>query len=202
MSLWIGITGGIASGKSTVGKYLRELGYIVIDSDDIVKDLLASNEEVISSIQASFPDAFENGQLQKSQLAQIIFSDEKKRATLNRIIHPLVKETILQKAESYKDKQEIIFIDIPLLYEAKFEDVVDLILVVYVDYQTQIERLMKRDQIDKKYAMKKIASQLSLEIKKKRADFVIHNTQTEAETRKELLEMLVQLTKGRKKNEI
>lgn len=199
MSLWIGITGGIASGKSTVGKFLKELGYKVIESDDIVKDLLATNQVVLSSIQAAFPEAFEKGLLQKDILAKIIFSDEKKREILNQIIHPLVKESIIQQAESVKDEDEILFIDIPLLYEAKFEDVVDLIIVVYVDYSTQVERLMKRDNINKKYAIKKIASQMSLEIKKKRADFVIDNTSTEQEMKNRLHEILIHLSKGRKK---
>ena len=199
MSLWIGITGGIASGKSTVGKFLKELGYKVIESDDIVKDLLATNQVVLSSIQAAFPEALEKGLLQKDILAKIIFSDEKKREILNQIIHPLVKESIIQQAESVKDEDEILFIDIPLLYEAKFEDVVDLIIVVYVDYSTQVERLMKRDNINKKYAIKKIASQMSLEIKKKRADFVIDNTSTEQEMKNRLHEILIHLSKGRKK---
>lgn len=199
MSLWIGITGGIASGKSTVGKFLKELGYKVIESDDIVKDLLATNQVVLSSIQTTFPEAFEKGLLQKDILAKIIFSDEKKREILNQIIHPLVKESIIQQAESVKDEDEILFIDIPLLYEAKFEDVVDLIIVVYVDYSTQVERLMKRDNINKKYAIKKIASQMSLEIKKKRADFVIDNTSTEQEMKNRIHEILIHLSKGRKK---
>lgn len=198
MAICIGITGGIASGKSMVANHLRDLGYKIIDSDLIVKELYQSNKAMLQKIEAEFPEVFINHKIQKDLLGQLIFSDEKKRKVLNSIVHPIVKDEIYKQVELLKYTEKIIFIDIPLLFEAKFEDAVDLIVLVYVTKDVQLSRLMARDKITKKFALQKIHAQLSLEEKKKKADYIIDNNETVEDTKKNIQGLLDKISKGRK----
>lgn len=198
MAICIGITGGIASGKSMVANHLRDLGYKIIDSDLIVKELYQSNKAMLQKIEAEFPEVFINHKIQKDLLGQLIFSDEKKRKVLNSIVHPIVKDEIYKQVELLKYTEKILFIDIPLLFEAKFEDAVDLIVLVYVTKDVQLSRLMARDKITKKFALQKIHAQLSLEEKKKKADYIIDNNETVEDTKKNIQGLLDKISKGRK----
>lgn len=197
MAICVGITGGIASGKSLVANHLRDLGYKIIDSDLIVKDLYQNNKKMLQAIETEFPEVFINHKIQKDLLGKLIFSDEKKRFILNDIVHPIVKEEINKQVELLKYTEKILFIDIPLLFEAKFEDVVDLIVLVYVTKDVQLNRLMERDKIKKKFALQKIHAQLSLEDKKKKADYIIDNNKSVEETKKNIQELLDKISKGR-----
>lgn len=197
MAICVGITGGIASGKSLVANHLRDLGYKIIDSDLIVKELYQNNKQMLQAIEIEFPEVFINHKIQKDLLGKMMFSDEKKRFTLNDIVHPIVKDEIIKQVDLLKYTEKILFIDIPLLFEAKFEDVVDLIVLVYVTKDVQIHRLMERDRITKKFALQKIHAQLALEDKKKKADYIIDNNKSVEETKKNIQELLDKISKGR-----
>lgn len=172
-----GITGGISSGKSTVVDYLLNKGYIVIDADKISREITSSNSEVISEIKKHFgQDYFTNRILDRKKLANLIFNDECKRLLLNSICHPVIKREIIKEINKYNC--DIIFIDVPLLYESGFNDLCDEVIVVYVNRDIQINRLMNRDLISFNYALKKIESQMSLNKKRELAGYVIYNNGT------------------------
>lgn len=173
----IGITGSIATGKSTVSNYLINKGYRLIDSDKIVHKLL-SKSSVLSEISLAFgKDLIVDGVLVRKLLAKIIFNDEEKRKLLNKIIHPKVIQEILDETKNYKGKKgNLIFVDIPLLYEEKLEYLVDKVIVVYVPKEVQLERLIERDNIDVMYAKKKINASMDIELKKEKADYLIDNS--------------------------
>lgn len=160
----IGITGGIATGKSLVFNYLKENynnNILYLDSDEMSHQLL-KNEKVIEEITDKIANVKNNdGNINRKELGKLIFSDDEKRKKLNEIIHPLVKKEITKAIDKNGDKS-IIFVDIPLLVEAKMEDLVDEIWFVYVNKETQLERLKNRDEIDDDFAIKKMNSQMNI----------------------------------------
>lgn len=168
----VGITGSIAMGKSVVTNYLMKLGYPIIDSDKLVKEEY-NNESTIKAIISHFGSSIlTNDKIDRNKLGQLIFSNPKERESLNNIIHPKVIEKIKLLT---KNNDGIIFVDIPLLYEVNLDKIVDKVIVIYTSKETQIQRLMARDNISKDYAMTKILSQLDIEFKKSKADFLINN---------------------------
>ncbi len=183
----IGVTGSIATGKSTVTKYLLELGYPVIDSDKIVHNLLMNNE-IIQEIEKEFgKDYIIDGVVVRSELAKLIFNDEEARQKLNSIVHPKVINKINEQIKNYSVRgSNLIFVDIPLLYEEGLEYLVDRVIVVRVSEEIQLTRLMKRDNINKAFAMKKIAATISIEEKLDLADYVIDNSQDITNTKREV----------------
>ncbi|MDE6408393.1 MAG: dephospho-CoA kinase [Anaeroplasmataceae bacterium] len=191
----VGITGGIASGKSTVCQYLISLGYVVIDSDVISKALSQKGKPIYSAILEGFGPAYflPNLELDRKKLGRYIFENPEAREKLNRITHPLIVEemkNLIQKTE-----ENLIFLDIPLLFEAKLSYLCDTIVCVYVDKATQLKRLIHRDGISKEYALAKIASQMSLDEKKSQSDFVIESKESFSET-KENVKKILKLIKG------
>ena len=168
----IGLTGSIATGKSTVSKFLIDQGFEVVDCDQIVHQLLKSHQECINQIKKEF-DVVKNNTVDKKALAQLIFNDHQKKIKLEKIIHPLVIKTMQDAIK--KSVNKIIFLDIPLLYENKLEYLCDEIIVVYTTPSKQIERLMRREKIDLDYAKKKIHSQISIEEKQLKTKYVINN---------------------------
>lgn len=168
----IGITGSIGTGKSVVTKYLANSGYPVLDSDLLAGEEL-ENEEVIKEIVSYFGElVLRNGKIDRKKLGELIFRNKSDRETLNRIIHPRVIAKIEEKA---KQAEGLLFVDVPLLFEAKLEHLFAKIIVVYTSKETQLKRLMVRDRIDEEYALAKIAAQMDIEEKKKRADYLVNN---------------------------
>lgn len=190
----IGLTGGIASGKSTVANMIRNLKMPLIDSDQIAKEIMLK-DSVREEIRDAFgPDVFdEKGKLSRKRLAKIIYNDDEKRNILNQLVHPLVKEEILRQLNENYLVDEIVFVDVPLLYESGFNEFMDKIIVVYVPKEVQLERLMKRDSIKELYARQKIAAQEDLELKTKKADYVIDNQRSVEYTNKQLHQVLDQI---------
>lgn len=186
MSVIIGLTGGIASGKSTVAKMFEEINIPVIDSDKIVRTLLDKGTEVYHKIVEHFTEIvlLPTGHINRKRLGEIIFNNERERKVLNYIVHPAVKKVILKRIAQYEMYDEkIIVIDVPLLFESKFDKLVNYSVLVYVDYDTQLKRLIDRDKINNEYAQKKINVQMELNEKKKLADFVINNGNTVLDTK-------------------
>ncbi|UYO34797.1 dephospho-CoA kinase [Bacillus zhangzhouensis] len=193
MTLVIGLTGGIASGKSTVSQMIKEQGIRVVDADVIAKEAVAKGTPALQQIVQTFGEdvLLPNGELNRQQLGAIIFSDEKKREQLNAIVHPEVRKEMLKQRDEGVDQQEtFVVLDIPLLFESQLESLVDRIIVVYTTPELQLSRLMNRNDLSEEEALNRIHSQQSLEEKCKKADRVIENTQDLAFTRKQLQNIL------------
>lgn len=169
----IGLTGGIASGKSTASTYFKSKGIEVIDSDVIVKNLWKENEEMIQKAESLFGFKI-NTMADKKKISQLIFTDKKLRMKLNDIVHPYVFHTIDEKISEFNEK-DIVVIDMPLLFEVGYEKKCDITCLVYVDLKTQIERLTSRDYISEEKALTKIKAQMDLEEKKVKADIIFDN---------------------------
>lgn len=174
----VGLTGGIASGKSTVSNFFKELGLEVLDADKVVKEV-SQNEEIIDKIAKIFgKDILDNkGKIIREQLREKAFGSNELLNKLNAIIHPQVIEVFVKKQKE-TSKNSIVIFDIPLLYEAKMENLCDKIIVVYIEKALQIERVMERDKNSRELAEKIINAQMDLEEKVKRADIVINNNST------------------------
>jgi dephospho-CoA kinase len=174
----IGITGGIATGKSFFTNYLRDKGYQVICADEISKKVVEKDEKGYFKIIEHFGNNIldENKNINRKQLGYIIFNNEEKRLLLNNIVHPLVKQEMINKIQSLKKDNKIIFIDVPLLFESSFDDLCDKIVVVYSKYEIQLKRLMERDKIEIDLAKNKINAQMDLSKKVLIADYVIDNS--------------------------
>ena len=170
----IGLTGGIASGKSTVSKYLVEKGFKVYDADKIAKDI-SEKKSVQEEIITTFGDKIldENGNVDRKKLKEVVFKNKEKLKQLNTIIHPKVIDFYKELKE--KNTDEIIIFDVPLLFESGIDKFCDKILVVISDYEIQLDRIVERDKIDRELASKIIKSQLSNEERIKKADVVIEN---------------------------
>ncbi|WP_025728885.1 dephospho-CoA kinase [Atopobacter phocae] len=186
MARIIGLTGGIASGKSYVATLLKEKQIPVVDADRISHQVLVDDEAVLKQIRAMFgAEVFtETGAIDRSKLGAIVFHNDDKRYELNRITHPEIKRRMLNEIERYKKQgAHLIVMDVPLLFETNYDQQVDQIVLVFVDQAIQVQRLMARDQIDQELAQLKIKSQLPLSYKATLADVVIDNSKTREETK-------------------
>lgn len=179
----IGITGGIATGKSTVSSILIKKGYQLIDADKIAREVVEVGKPAYTEIVKEFGEGIllEDRSLDRKALGKIVFSNEEARKKLNSITHPHIFESIKDKIEELSKNNSIIFVDIPLLFE-EYSSIIqhginfDEIWLVYVDKDTQIDRLMKRDNITKDEALRKVQSQMDIEEKKKRTSRIIDNS--------------------------
>lgn len=189
----IGLTGGIASGKSTVAEMMTSLSIPVIDADIIAREVVAPGEPALDEIVHVFGEEMrtEEGSLDRKKLGSIIFGDDEKRSKLNKIIHPAIRKRMLEDAKAYKENgHEHVVLDIPLLFESELQYLVDRILVVYVDSETQLKRLIERDGSSRDEAAQRIRSQMPIEEKKKLADEVIDNTGSKENTEMQLKTIL------------
>ncbi len=177
----LGLTGGIASGKSTVSRLLEGLGAVIIDADKIARGISGSRE-VIDGVKEKFGREFVKAKdgieiLDRKKLKDEIFKDKGKRELLNSLIHPLVVKIMKEKIKEV-GKDKLIILDIPLLYESGLEYLCNKVVVVWVGEAIQIDRIVERDSMDKELATRIISSQMSIEEKLKRADFDIENSGT------------------------
>ncbi|RUA07934.1 MAG: dephospho-CoA kinase [Fusobacteria bacterium] len=173
----LGLTGGIASGKTTVSKKIKELGGYIIDADKISKEV-SNSQEVLKKVEENFGvEVIENGSLNRKKLREIIFNNREKRKMLNNIMHPIIVKKMKEEIEEHKE-EKLIVLDIPLLYETKLEYLCDKVLVVWVDENTQIERIKKRDNSSTELAKRILRSQMPLLEKLKKADYNIENNET------------------------
>lgn len=189
----IGLTGSIASGKSTVSNMLKEYGFPIVDADLVARQVVEPGSETLQKIAEVFGKEIltENGELDRKKLGAIIFNNEEKRQLLNSIIHPAIrKEMLRQRDEHLANGEKTVIMDIPLLFESKLQHFVDKILVVSVSEDVQLQRLMERNQLSEEEAKARIQSQLPLSVKEQGADAVINNNGTINETRKQLEQIL------------
>ncbi|GFN34467.1 dephospho-CoA kinase [Tepidimicrobium xylanilyticum] len=192
----IGLTGGIATGKSTVSNILRELGYEVIDADIIARQMVEigkpAYEEIINVFGKNILD--DKGNINRKELASIIFRDFLMRKRLNDIVHPFVFREISRQINEHKD-QRVIFVDVPLLIEEldkfkEYEIAFDEIWLVYVDENTQLNRLIKRDKMSKEEGLRKIRAQMPIDEKRKYATRIIDNSKDLISLRRQVLRII------------
>ncbi|AKF92531.1 dephospho-CoA kinase [Brevibacillus laterosporus] len=192
----LGLTGGIASGKSTVAAMLRERGVTVIDADLIAREVVEVGKPAYNGIVKYFGTSVldETGALNRAVLGEIIFSDREKRMVLNEIVHPEVrKEMRLQATLAQERGERLVFMDIPLLYESKLTYMVDRVVVVYVPESVQFIRLMERDEFDEEQAKKRLRAQMNIEEKRKLANYVIDNQGSRLDTQKQVDDLVTSL---------
>ena len=179
----IGITGGIASGKTAVADRLRALGYAVLDADQYAREAIEPHTPGWEQVRRAFPQVVgASGRVDRAQLAALVFADAEQRKKLERIIHPFVITKLKQEGERLKQLGEPVFAEVPLLYEAGLESLMSEVWVVYADRPTQLGRLMRRAKISLELAEAMLASQMPLAEKKKRATRVIDNNGSLADT--------------------
>ncbi|MFT4415133.1 dephospho-CoA kinase [Fredinandcohnia humi] len=189
MALTIGLTGGIASGKSTVSNMLKDMGIVIIDADVIARKVVEDGQDAYNQIVQAFGEdiLLSDQTIDRTKLGSIVFYSEEKRLLLNSIVHPAVRKQMLAEKEEYiANGTSTIVLDIPLLFESKLTSMVDRTILVYVDYETQLKRLMDRNNLSKQDAEARINSQMPLKEKIPLADAVIYNNGTIEETRIQL----------------
>jgi dephospho-CoA kinase len=177
--LKVGVTGGIGSGKSTVCGLFADLGRHVIMADDVARKLADENGDIREAIQRAFgPDTYlSDGLLNRKKVASIVFNDPKKRSTLDSIIHPYVFEAIDLQLQTISPNQEspYVLIEAALMYETRMDEALDYVVVVSAEEETCIQRVTTRDQLSRNDVLQRIAAQMPMPKKLKKADFVLHN---------------------------
>ncbi|WP_099221283.1 dephospho-CoA kinase [Listeria costaricensis] len=195
MKRTIGLTGSIATGKSTVSQWLKEAGFAVVDADIAARKVVEKGTAGLEEIRQHFGETVltKEGELNRGKLGKIIFEDAEKRTLLNQIVHPKVKAYMLKEREAlFEAGETIVIFDIPLLYESHLEALVDQIVVVRTSRETEIKRLMARDGIQAEAAIQKIDTQMPIEEKEQRADFVIDNDGSLEKTKKQVDHLIQQ----------
>lgn len=177
MTMIIGLTGGIASGKSTVVAMLRQVGYQVIDADQVVHDLQAKGGALYQALVSWLGDSIlqADGELNRSKLGQLIFSDDSYRQKSAQLQGEIIRQELAKKRDQLTKTEEIFFMDIPLLIESGYQDWFDSIWLVALSEDKQIQRLMQRNGLTREAAQDRIASQMSLADKLTYADLVLDN---------------------------
>lgn len=194
MSYILGLTGSIATGKSTVAKLFLSAGIPVVDADLGARAVVLPGAPGLADIIEHFGEAYllSDGTLDRKRLGALIFSDREKRKELDVLLKERINDWIQAEKERYiSEGHKLIVLDIPLLYEGGYEDSCDAVMVVYVPEELQVKRLMSRNHLDADEATRRMQSQLSIEKKKELADFVIDNSGTIEETKKQVNDWLL-----------
>lgn len=197
----IGITGGIGSGKSTVSKFINEMGYKVINSDSKAKKLYLENSELKEKLIKEFGGNFylPDGNINKKFIEEIVFGEDEKSkanlAKLNALVHPLVIQDNIDEIDELVEKGErLIFVESALIFEISMEDAYDYIICVFTPKDIAIKRLIERDSTSEEKILKRMKNQMSSEEKKKKADFVINNN-TDLNSLKNATEFIIDVIK-------
>jgi dephospho-CoA kinase len=182
----IGLTGGIACGKSTVSAMLVRRGAILVDADRIAREVVEPGSPTLAKVAERFGQAVleEDGSLHRKKLGEIVFADPAARKDLEGLLHPSIRALMRERMETseklYPDK--LVVVDVPLLYESGLQAMFEEVMVVYVPREIQLDRLMERDGLTPEQAEKRLQAQMPIELKKERADIVIDNRGTLQET--------------------
>ena len=192
MSFVLGVTGGIASGKSTVVNFLKTEGFPVVDGDIVAREVVEPGSEGLNALEEMFGSEIlqKDGSLDRKKLGALIFQNEQKRQVLNKTLDPFIRGEIEKQTAEAKNKSDLVIVDIPLLFEGHYEAMMSAVAVVYVTPEIQLKRLMNRNDLSEKAALARINSQLSLEQKKKRADIVFDNCNSQERTKEQVLDWL------------
>jgi dephospho-CoA kinase len=200
----VGLSGGIASGKSTVARLLADLGAVVVDADAIVHELQAPGTPLLAEIAEAFGSEIlaADGSLDREALGAIVFRDAEARKKLGNLVHPQVGAEMARRTAAARDSgAKLIVLDIPLLFEGRAAGTgsaallgFDATVLVYVPEEIQIERQMARDSCERGEAERRVASQMPIEDKKSLADHVIDNSGSPQETERQVRELYARLT--------
>lgn len=174
----IGLTGGIASGKSTVARTIREKGIAVIDADIIAREVLTLYPAILDYLKGRYGNTvFREGELDRKALGRIIFSSEEDRRAYMKVIIPLIRKEIGKRMQTLEDGGEsVAVLDAPLLFEEGLHEEMDYTILVFCEPEVQLERLMKRDSLTREEALNRIRSQMDMDRKLRCADFVVDNS--------------------------
>ena len=193
MTYILGLTGGIARGKSTVSAYLAQNGALIIDADLIARQVVAKKSSGLKQIVAKFGGEIltASGELDRKKLGKLVFSNKDLLKALTDITGPLIRTEILREIEAAKKAQvKLVVLDIPLLFETGYQTLCDKVMVVTIPSKLQLERVMKRDNLSAAEARKRIANQLPASKRKEVADVLIDNSKSVAETYQQVLKWL------------
>lgn len=181
----IGLTGGIGAGKSTVSEFLTEAGYLIIDADRMAREITGKGSPVLQRIAEAFGDdmLFPDGSLDRKKLAAVVFSDRKKRQLLESMTTKEVIRMIGEQVAQLRreNKEKLIFVDAPLLFETGADRLTDFVWLVTADQQIRISRVMKRDNATEEQVLARIASQMDAEAKAARSTEIIDNSKGKEE---------------------
>ncbi|MGC9676397.1 dephospho-CoA kinase [Staphylococcus warneri] len=192
MSKVIGLTGGIASGKSTVSELLTAFGFKVVDADTAAREAIAKGTPGIEKVREVFGDEAidENGEMDRKYMGDLVFNYPGERIKLNEIVHPIVREIMEEKKQQFLKEGHNVIMDIPLLYENELQDTVDEVWLVYTSESIQIDRLMERNDLTQEEAKARVYSQISIDKKSRMADHVIDNLGDKLELKQNLERLL------------
>lgn len=190
----IGLTGGIATGKSTVSAMLVSRGALLVDADVIAREVMLPGHPVLAAVRERFgPEVMnEDGTLNRKELGRIVFGDQAELQALNNITHPAIRQEIKQQMTTYEMQHpdKLVVVDIPLLYESKLDNLFQEVMVVYVPRTLQLQRLIERDGLDVQEAEQRLAAQMDIEEKKRKADIVVDNSKDLQYTEQQLEQWL------------
>ena len=192
----IGVTGGIATGKSSVSRWLISKGYPVIDADIAARKVVEPGMPALEEIRKTFGSDIctTDGTLNRKKLGSIVFSDAKKRQALNEIVHPAVRKWMIEETEkAFRQGGNLVFMDIPLLYESNLTHMVEKVILVYVKPEVQLKRLMQRDQFTEDEALARIRAQIPIDDKRELADYIVDNNGDFTDTEQQLIGIINQL---------
>lgn len=193
MTYILGLTGGIASGKSTVSTYLAQKGALIVDADLIARQVVAKKSSGLKQIVAKFGEEIltASGELDRKKLGKLVFSNKELLKALTDITGPLIRAEILREIQAAKKAQvKLVVLDIPLLFETGYQTLCDKVMVVTIPSKLQLERVMKRDNLSAAEARKRIANQLPASKRNELADVLIDNSKSVAETYQQVLKWL------------
>ncbi|EMW2549429.1 TPA: dephospho-CoA kinase [Staphylococcus aureus] len=188
----IGLTGGIASGKSTVSELLSVFGFKVVDADKAAREAVKKGSKGLAQVREVFGDEAidENGEMNRRYMGDLVFNHPEKRLELNAIIHPIVRDIMEEEKQEYLKQGYNVIMDIPLLFENELENTVDEVWVVYTSESIQMDRLMQRNNLSLEDAKARVYSQISIDKKSRMADHVIDNLGDKLELKQNLESLL------------
>ncbi|MBG1363292.1 dephospho-CoA kinase [Staphylococcus aureus] len=188
----IGLTGGIASGKSTVSELLSVFGFKVVDADKAAREAVKKGSKGLAQVREVFGDEAidENGEMNRRYMGDLVFNHPEKRLELNAIIHPIVRDIMEEEKQEYLKQGYNVIMDIPLLFENEFENTLDEVWVVYTSESIQMDRLMQRNNLSLEDAKARVYSQISIDKKSRMADHVIDNLGDKLELKQNLERLL------------
>ncbi|HGZ6076871.1 TPA: dephospho-CoA kinase [Staphylococcus aureus] len=188
----IGLTGGIASGKSTVSELLSVFGFKVVDADKAAREAVKKGSKGLAQVREVFGDEAidENGEMNRRYMGDLVFNHPEKRLELNAIIHPIVRDIMEKEKQEYLKQGYNVIMDIPLLFENELENTVDEVWVVYTSESIQMDRLMQRNNLSLEDAKARVYSQISIDKKSRMADHVIDNLGDKLELKQNLERLL------------
>lgn len=188
----IGLTGGIATGKSTVSELLTSYGFKVVDADVASRKAVKKGSKGLDQIREKFGQEAidDNGEMNRKYVGELVFNNPEQRIELNKIVHPIVREIMEEEKNHYLNEGYNVIMDIPLLFENDLQDTVDEVWVVYTSESIQIERLMERNDLSQEDAKARVYSQISIDKKSRMADHVIDNLGDKLELKQNLQQLL------------